>query len=79
MTKAVENILLEDIAAIKNALLESDYGPGLIKDHKDTKARTYENQRAITRFKTIVYAITSAATFLVVVLAVVKNWNSIIN
>ena len=74
MIKAVETILLEDIAAIKNALIESEYGPGLIKDHKDTKARSYENQRAITRFKTIVYSISTALTFLVIGVSVAANW-----
>ena len=74
MIKAVETILLQDITAIKNALVESDYGPGLIKDHKDTKARSYENQRAITRFKTIVYSISTALTFLVIGVSVAANW-----
>ena len=79
MTKAVETILLQDIAAIKRALIESEYGAGLIKDHAETKARTYENKRAITRFRTIVYAITSAATFLGIAVAIVYNWSKLIN
>lgn len=78
MTKETENVLLQDVREIKNAIIESEYGPGLIKDHKETKARTFENKRAITRFRTIVYAITSTGAFLYVVVAVIKNWNSII-
>ena len=78
MTKAVETVLLQDIAAIKNALIESKYGHGLIKDHAATKARTYENKRAITRFKTIVYTISSAVTFLGIAVAIVYNWGKII-
>lgn len=79
MTKAIEDILLKDVAAIKKGLLGDDFGPGLIQAHAETKARTYENKRAITRFRTIVYAITSAATFLGAVIAVVRNWTSIVN
>lgn len=77
MTKAESDTLLADVREIKTALIESEYGPGLIKDHKDTKARTYTNQRAITRFRTTVYAITSSIAFIGMVITIVKNWNSI--
>ena len=77
MTKSEGDTLLADVGAIKRALIESEYGPGLIKDHAETKARTYTNQRAITRFKTIVYTIGSAFTVIATAVAIIKNWNAL--
>lgn len=74
MTKQMEEELLADVAAIKNALAETEYGPGLFKDHKNTKEGMYANRREITRFKTIVYAISTALTILVISVGVAANW-----
>ena len=69
--------LIQDVGIIKQALIKSDFGPGLIQEHSETKARTYENKRAIAKFQTVVYAIVGAASFLGAIIAMIKNWNSI--
>ena len=74
MTKQMEEDLLSDVAEIKNALIESQYGIGLIKDHKLTKEGMYANKREITRFKTIVYAISMLFGSLVISIGVAANW-----
>lgn len=77
MTKTESAQLIKDVGIIKQALIKSDFGPGLIQEHSETKARTYENKRAIAKFQTVVYTVGGAATLLGTIIAMIKNWNSI--
>ena len=74
MTKLQTDQLIEDVGIIKRALIKTEFGPGLLQEHAETKARTYENQRSIVRFRTIVYAISTAVTFIIIGAGFVVNW-----